>query len=119
MSSGDTPTNVTEKGRVPGILYYEGGRGREEQGGREVEGEGGGGGKRKRGGRRRGREEEGNVYSLLTFFQRLLHVGGKEWPVVWCGHHIVALVLVRGGRLDIGSDTRHNGSVGWDVMLHV
>ena len=66
-----------------------------------------------------GREEEGNFYSLLTFFQRLLHVGGKEWPIVWCGHHIVALVLVRGGRLDIGSDTRYNGSVGWDVMLHV
>lgn len=48
MSSGDTPTNVTEKGRVPGILYHEGGRGREEQGGREVEGEGGGGGERRK-----------------------------------------------------------------------
>ena len=71
-----------------------------------MEGEMKGGGQRK-------------VSLLLTFLHRLMHVGRGHLFIVWSTHHIVALVLVRGRRLDTMVNTSHHGSVSWDVVLHV
>ena len=66
------------------------------------------------------RKEEGRKVSLLlTFLHRLMHVGRGHLFIVWSTHHIVALVLVRGRRLDTMVNTSHHGSVSWDVVLHV